>query len=87
VSESDLTGSMNIYKKIALKNNSEYFNYKYANINILYHGMKIIKSFSKTDNGFISALCINIGPNTFKANLYSNTIYLINSTYILKLLN
>ena len=74
VSESELTGSLNIYKKIALKNNSEYFNYKFSNINILYHGMKIVKSFSKTDKGYISALCINIGPNTFKANLYSNTL-------------
>ena len=32
VSESDLTGSLNIYKKIALKNNSEYFNYKFSNL-------------------------------------------------------
>ena len=61
VSESDLTGSLNIYKKIALKNNSYKFNYKYSNINILYHGMKIIKTFSKTDDGYISALCINTG--------------------------
>ena len=29
VNESDLTGRLNVYKKIALKNNSEYFNYKY----------------------------------------------------------
>ena len=67
VSESDLTGSMNIYKKIALKNNSEYFNYKHCDINILYHGMKIIKTFSKFNDNYISVLCINIGPNTFKA--------------------
>ena len=77
VSESDLTGSLNIYKKIALKNNSYKFNYKYSNINILYHGMKIIKTFSKTDDGYISALCINTGSNTFKANLISNTLYLM----------
>ena len=74
--ESDLTGSLNIYKKIALKNNSEPFNYKYSNINILYHGMKIIKIFSKLKNDHIIALCINIGPNTYKANQYSNTLYL-----------
>ena len=74
VSDSDLTGSLNIYKKIALKNNSEYFKYKNSNINILYHGMKIINSFSKTDRGYILALCINTGPNTFKANLYSNSL-------------
>ena len=77
VSESNLTGSLNLYKKIALKNDSEYFNYEYSNINILYHGMKIIKTYSKSDNGLISALCINIGPNTFKANQYSNTLYFL----------
>ena len=77
VNESDLTGSLNIYKKIALKNNSEYFNYKYSNINILYHGMKIIKTFSKSNNGYVTVLCINIGANTFKANQYSNTLYFL----------
>ena len=77
VNESDLTGRLNVYKKIALKNNSEYFNYKYCGINILYHGMKIIKTFSKSKSGFISALCINIGPNTFKANQYSNIMYFL----------
>ena len=77
VNESDLTGRLNVYKKIALKNNSEYFNYKYCDINILYHGMKIIKTFSKSENKFISALCINIGPNTFKANQYSNIRYFL----------
>ena len=76
VNESDLTGSLNIYKKIALKNNSEYFNYKYSSNNILYHGMKITKTLSKYNNDFISVLCINIGPNTFKANQYSNIKYI-----------
>ena len=77
VSESNLTGSLNVYKKIALKNNSEFFDYKYSNINLLYHGMKIVKSFSKSDKELISALCINIGPNTFKANLFSNSLYFL----------
>ena len=77
VNESDLTGSLNIYKKISLKNNSEYFNYKYSNINILYHGMKILNTYSKLDNGYITALCINIGSNTFKANQYSNILYFL----------
>ena len=39
--------------------------------------MKIIKTFSKSKSGFISALCINIGPNTFKANQYSNIMYFL----------
>ena len=77
INESDLTGSLNISKKYELKNNSEYFNYKYSNINILYHGMKIVKSYSKANNSYISALCINIGSNTYKANQYSNTLYFL----------
>ena len=76
VSESNLTGSLNIYKKEALKNNSEYFNYKYSDINIVYHGMKIIKILPKYNNEFISVLSINIGPNTYKANQYSNVNYI-----------
>ena len=76
VSECNLTGNLNIHRKIALKNNSELFNYKYSNINILYHGTKILKAFTKTDNYFITALCINIGPNTFKANQLSNLLYI-----------
>ena len=78
VNESNLTGSLNIYKKRPIKTNSEYFDYKYSNINILYHGMKILKTYSKLNNGFVTALCINTGPNTFKANQYSNTLYFFN---------
>lgn len=37
--------------------------------------MKIVKIFSKFNNGFISVLCINTGPNTFKANQYTNILY------------
>ena len=77
VNEINVTGSLGVYKKFSLKNNSDYFSYKYSNINILYHGMKVIKTFSKFNHGYISALCINIGPNTFKANQYSNTLYLL----------
>ena len=77
VKEADLNGSLNIYKKYSLKRNSNLFNYKNSNINILYHGVKILNSFSKTKNKYITALCINIGPNTFKANEYSNTLYFL----------
>ena len=38
--------------------------------------MKIVKTISKLKEGYISALCINTGPNTFKANQYSNILYL-----------
>ena len=72
VSQSDLNGNLDICKKISLKRNNKHFNYKHSNINILYHGMKIVKTFSKTNQGYITVLSINIGVNTFKANQYSN---------------
>jgi len=76
VNESNLTGNLDTFKKTSLENNNELFNYRDNNINILYHGMKIIKSFSKLNKvGYISALCINTGPNTYKANQYSNILY------------
>jgi magnesium-transporting ATPase (P-type) len=37
--------------------------------------MKIVKIFSKFNDGFIAVLCINTGPNTFKANQYTNILY------------
>ncbi len=75
VNESNLTGNLNIYKKTCLQNNNDRFSYEYNKINILYHGMKILKTFSKLNERFISALCINTGPNTYKANLFSNILY------------
>ena len=76
VNENYLTGSLDIFKKISLENNNEQFSYKLNKINILYHGMKIIKTYSKLNEGYISALCINTGSNTFKANQYSNILYI-----------
>lgn len=70
-----LTGSLDAFRKTPIDNNNEKFSYKYNNINILYHGMKIVKIFSKFNEGFISVLCINTGPNTFKANQYTNILY------------
>ena len=70
-----LTGSLDAFRKTSIENNNEIFSYKHNNINILYHGMKIVKIFSKFNNGFISVLCINTGPNTFKANQYTNILY------------
>jgi len=76
VSQSNLTGNLDILKKIPLKRNNKTFDYKYSNINILYHGMEIIKTYSKNVQGYISVLCINTGANTVKANQYSNILYL-----------
>ena len=74
VSKSNLSGSLDINKKIPIINNNNKFNYKYSEIHILYHGMEIIKTYSKRNHGYISVLCINTGPNTFKANQYSNIL-------------
>ena len=76
VNESNSTGSLDIFKKTSLENNNELFSYEMNKISILYHGMKIIKTFSKSNNGYISVLSINTGPNTYKANQYSNVLYL-----------
>ena len=73
---SNSTGNLNVFRKKSLINNNEKFNYKLNNVSILFHGMKIMKTISKLKEGFISALCINIGPNTFKANQYSNILFL-----------
>ena len=77
VNESHLTGSLDVIKKTSLENNNELFNYKLSKINILYHGMKIVKTISKLNEGYITVLCINTGPNTYKANQYSNILYLL----------
>ena len=72
-----MNGSLNIFKKKSLENNTEQFNYELSKVNILYHGMTVVKTISKSKEGHISALCINTGPNTFKANQYSNILYLL----------
>ena len=77
INQSDLIGNLNISKKISLKRNNKYFNYKYSNNCILYHGMKIMNVFSKNNEGFITVLCINTGANTMKANQFSNILYFI----------
>ena len=84
VSESNLTGKFNFYKKTSLKNDNEQFNYKLNKKNILFHGMKITKTYSKINEGYISVLCINTGPNTFKANQLSNILYLLERKKIYK---
>ena len=72
----NLTGNLNIFRKISLENNGSSFNYKFNKDNILYHGMKIVKTYSNLQKGYISALCVNTGPNTYKANMYSNALYI-----------
>ena len=76
VNETNLTGSLNIFRKTSLDSNNEQFNYKYNNNNILFHGMRINKTISGLQDGYISVLCINTGSNTYKANQYTNILYL-----------
>ena len=76
VNETNLTGSLNIFRKTSLDSNNEQFNYKYNNNNILFHGMRINKTISGLKDGYISVLCINTGSNTYKANQYSNILNL-----------
>ena len=76
VNENSLNGSLDIFKKKSLENKNEQFNYELSKVNILYHGMKVIKTISKLKEGYISVLCINTGPNTYKANQLSNILYL-----------
>jgi magnesium-transporting ATPase (P-type) len=77
VSKYHLTGSLDIEKKKSLENNNEQFDYQLNSISILYHGMKIEKTISKSNEGYITVLCINTGSNTYKANQYSNILYLL----------
>ena len=74
--ENNLNGNLDMFRKTSIENNKDKFDYKLNNINILFHGMKIVKTISKLNNGFISVLCINTGANTYKANQYSNILNL-----------
>ena len=74
VNGNNSTGSLETFKKVSLENNNRKFNYEYSKVSILLHGMEIVNSLSKLNNGYISALCINTGANTFKANQYSNIL-------------
>ena len=73
---SDVNGSISEIRKKELDNNTNQFNYKQNKSSILYHGSKIIKSFSKLENNSILLLCINSGADTYKANQLINTLYL-----------
>ena len=75
VNQNHSNGSLDLIKKISIINNNEIFNYKLNYNSILLHGMKIINIFSKIKEQYISVLCLNTGPNTYKANQYSNILY------------
>ena len=76
IGNSMVNGSINEMFKKALDNNSFNFNYEINNPSILFHGSKIIKTYSKLENNSILLLAINTGSNTYKANQLSNIRYL-----------
>jgi len=57
VSKYHLTGSLDTEKKKSLESNNDQFDYQLNKISILYHGMKIEKTISKSNEGFITVLC------------------------------
>ena len=73
---SSVNGKICEVKKKALENNIYQFNYKSNKNSILYHGTKILKTYSKLENNSILLLCINTGGNTYKANQLANINYL-----------
>ena len=75
---SGVNGKICEVKKKALENNIYQFNYKSNKSSILYHGTKILKSYSKLENNYILLLCINTGGNTYKANQLANINYIFN---------
>jgi len=75
LSESKLIGKVDTIIKSPLKGDNDYFNYKKNKYCILFHGMEIVKIYSKHANKNIISLVINTGVNTFKANELSNLLY------------
>jgi cation-transporting ATPase 13A3/4/5 len=75
LSESKMIGKVDTIIKSPLKSDNDYFNYKKNKYCILFHGMEIVKVYSKNFNKNIISLVINTGVNTFKANELSNLLY------------
>ena len=71
-----VNGSINEINKKALDNNNYNFNYEQNNPNILFHGSKLIETYSKLEKNSILVLALNTGSNTFKANQLANIRYL-----------
>lgn len=69
-----LLGNSDKILRSSLKNNDNYFNYVSNKKSIIFHGMKILKIYSKNNNKEIIVLAINTGSNTYKANLFSNLV-------------
>ena len=75
ITESKLNENVSMIIKYPLENNNNDFDYSKKD-NILLHGMKIKKIYSKNFNKEIAILAINTGANTYKANKFSNIIFI-----------
>ena len=75
ISESNLLGKIDTSIKSSLRNDSNLFNYEANKYCILFHGMEILKIYSKSSYKNLVVLVINTGINTYKANLLSNLLY------------
>ena len=75
LSESKLIGKVDATIKSPLRSDNDYFHYKKNKYCILFHGMEIVKVYSKNSNKSIISLVVNTGINTFKANELSNLLY------------
>ena len=84
IGNSMVNGNIHEINKKALDNNSYNFNYKQNNPSIIFHGSRLIKTFSKLENNSILVLALNTGSNTYKANQFANIRYLFkrNKSYI-----
>ena len=76
IGNSMVNGSINEINKKALDNNSYNFNYEQNNESILFHGSRLLNTYSKLENNSILVLVLNTGSNTFKANQLANIRYL-----------
>ena len=75
LSESKILGKIETSIKTALKSDNNYFNYNNSKYCILFHGMEIVKIYSRHSHKRITLLVINTGINTFMANQLSNLSY------------
>lgn len=75
LNESNILGKIETSIKTALKSDNNFFNYSKSKYCILFHGMKIVKIYSRHSHKRIVLLVINTGINTFKANQLSNLLY------------
>jgi len=69
-----LLGNSDNILRSSLENDDNYFNYVSNKKSIIFHGMKILKIYSKNNNKEIIVLAINTGANTYKANLFSKIL-------------